>query len=340
MTPADPARRRLLLAGACLAAWPLAASAARAPQRVRDSRALMGTRLDVAAQGPDAEALQRAIDAAFARMTALSALMSHYAPASQVSAIGLAAGLQPVEVAPELMQVLHMARDVARRTDGAFDPTVGALGLWHFDAPQSSIPTASEIRRRISSVDWRHLVLDERRQTAYLTERGMRLDLGGIAKLSILQSGLDTLQAHGVGTALVNGGGDVVACSQRGDAPWRVGIRDPRAPQRLLATLEVRSGFVASSGDYERFFVQDGRRWHHVLDPRTGRPTEGVRGITLVADSLEAVNGLGTAGMVLGARAGRELLRRGEGVEALIASADGGLWMTDRLRARLVPVAG
>ena len=337
MTPlADSARRRLLLAGASLAAWPLAASAA--PQRVRASRTLMGTRVDVAAQGPDAESLQPAVDAAFARMSALAALMSHYEPTSQVCAIGLAAGVQPVEVAPELLQVLCMAREVARRTDGAFDPTVGALGLWHFDAPSSRLPAAAEFRRKLPSVDWRQLVLDERRQTAYLTQRGMRLDLGGIAKLSILQSGLDTLQAHGVRTALVNGGGDVVARSQRGDTPWRVGIRDPREPQRLLATIDIRNGFVASSGDYERFFVQEGRRWHHVLDPRTGRPTEGVRGITLVADTLEAVNGLGTAGMVLGARAGRDLLQRTDGVESLIAAADGSLWMTGRLRARLAPV--
>jgi thiamine biosynthesis lipoprotein len=220
MTPADPARRRLLLAGACLAAWPLGASATQAPRRLRASRALMGTRVDVAAQGPDAESLQRAIDAAFARMTALSALMSHYAPTSQVSAIGLAAGLQPVEVAPELMQVLHMARDVARRTDGAFDPPSARWGCgisMRRRSPPS--PRRRKSGARLPSVDWRHLVLDERRQTAYLTERGMRLDLGGIAKLSILQSGLDTLQAHGVRTALVNGGGDVVASRREGMRP-------------------------------------------------------------------------------------------------------------------------
>ena len=131
-------------------------------------------------------------------------------------------------------------------------------------------------------------------------------------------------------------------CGWRGSRmPTRQGVSprcDPREPQRLLATIDIRDGFVASSGDYERFFVQEGRRWHHVLDPRTGRPTEGVRGITLVADTLEAVNGLGTAGMVLGARAGRDLLQRTDGVESLIAAADGSLWMTGRLRARLAPV--
>jgi thiamine biosynthesis lipoprotein len=333
-----PTRRRLLLAGASLAAWPLAAGAARPRQRVRVARTLMGTRVDVVAQGADDASLRAAADAAFARMASLAAVMSHYEPASQVSAIGLAAGLQPVEVTPELMQVLRMARDVAQRTDGAFDPTVGSLGLWHFDTPPARMPTFADTRRHLGAVDWRQLVLDERRQTAYLTRRGMRLDLGGIAKLYILQEGLATLKAHGLRSALVNGGGDVVAMSEPGDTPWRVAIRDPRQAGRLLATLDVRRGFVASSGDYERVFVQAGRRWHHVLDPRTGRPTEGVHGITLVADSLEGVNGLGTAGMVLGARAGRELVLRTGGTQALIAAADDSLWISESLRARLAPV--
>lgn len=339
-TDTDTARRKLLLAGACLTGWPLAAFARTGRERVWASRALMGTRVDVAAQGPHPEALRDAIDAAFGRMSALAGLMSHYEPTSQVAAIGLAAGLQPVEVAPELMEVLRMAQDVARRTDGAFDATVGSLGTWHFDGPRPHGPAEPQIRRRLPNVGWRHLVLDEKRRTAYLTRRGMRVDLGGIAKLYILQAGLEALKAQGVHSALINGGGDVVAMSQRGDTPWRVGIRDPRAPQSLLATLPVRQGFVASSGDYERFFLQHGRRWHHVLDPRTGRPTEGVRGITLVADTLQGVNGLGTAAMVLGPDAGRELLRASEGTQALIASADGSLWASEPLRARLAPAAG
>jgi thiamine biosynthesis lipoprotein len=165
----------------------------------------------------------------------------------------------------------------------------------------------------------------------------MRLDLGGIAKLPILQAGLATLREQGVRTALVNGGGDVVASAGPGAGPWRVGIRDPRAPQRLLAALDLREGFVASSGDYERFVLRAGRRWHHVLDPRTGEPTQGLHGVTLVGRELEALNGLGAAAMVLGLERGRALIRRTDGVEGLIAAASGELWVTPTLRARLQP---
>ncbi len=330
----DAGRRRVLLAGAGLAAAPLAIAAAPGEDTLRASRPLMDTQVDVAVRGASAVQLRAATEAAFARMAALSVVMSHYAATSQVAAIGLASGLMPVPVAPELMQVLRMAQEMSRRSGGAFDATIGSLGRWQFDPRDPRMPDPAALRARLGAVDFRELLLDDRAGTAYLRRRGMQLDLGGIAKLPILQAGLQALRAHGVRTALVNGGGDVVAMSERSARPWRVGIRDPRAPQRLLATLEVREGFVASSGDYERFFVRDGRRWHHVLDPRTGEPTRGPHGVTLVGHELQAVNGLGAAAMVLGMREGRALVERTRGVEGLIVGADGELWASPALRER------
>lgn len=334
---ADRGRRAVLCAGACLAGWALAARAGAADAQLRDSRALMGTQVDLAARGPHPALLRAGVDAAFARMGALQAVMSHYAPASQVAAISLAAGLQPVPVPRELLEVLQMAAGVSRRSSGAFDATIGAVGRWHFDPQAPRRPSDAYIREHLGAVDWRQLVLDERAGTAYLRRRGMRLDLGGIAKLYILQEGLATLRAHGIHTALVNGGGDVVAMAAPGASAWRVGIRDPRAPARLLASLDLREGFVASSGDYERFFMRDGRRYHHVLDPRTGYPTDGPRGVTLVGRELQGVNGLGAAAMVLGTTQGRELIRGSEGVQGLVASATGELWVSPGLREQLRP---
>jgi thiamine biosynthesis lipoprotein len=292
----------------------------------------MGTRVDIAVQGRDAPSLKAAQVAAFRRMAALEAMMSHYAPTSRVAAINLMAGIAPVAAPPELMQVLAMARQVSQRSEGAFDVTIGSVGRWHFDPRAPRMPTPGYIAAHLRDVDWRNLVLDPRAGTAYLTRRGMRIDLGGIAKLYILQAGLDVLRERGVSQALINGGGDVVATSESAARPWRVGIRDPRQPERLLATIDVRDGFVASSGDYERFFERDGRRYHHVLDPVTGYPALGPRGVTLVGRELPSVNGIGAAAMVLAARAGRELVLGTPGVEALIAARDGELWMTDGMR--------
>lgn len=330
-------RRFVASAGACLAAWPLVGSGRSDPMRYREARQMMGTRIDIATQAHDAPLLRQAIDAAFERMAALTGMMSHYDPTSRVSAIGLAAGIQPVSIPPELMQVLQMAQDVSRLSGGAFDVTIGSVGRWHFDPADPRMPTHAHITGHLPVVDHRNLVLDQRARTAYLTRRGMRLDLGGIAKLYILEAGLQTLRDRGVQTALINGGGDVLAMTAGSSRPWRVGIRDPRQPHRLLAALDVRQGFVASSGDYERFFVRDGRRYHHVLDPKTGYPSRGPKGVTLVGETLESVNGLGAAAMVLGATSGRALIEKQGNVQGLIAGSEG-LWVMPSLRERLLPV--
>ncbi|NML14434.1 FAD:protein FMN transferase [Azohydromonas caseinilytica] len=339
--PAMPGRRQLLRAaaalGGCVAAWPRLARAGLPAVRLREARDLMGTRVDIAAQGEEAASLRPAVEAAFARMAELAAVMSHYEPTSRVSAIGLAAGLQPVPISKELLTVLEMAQSVSRRSAGAFDVTVGTVGQWHFGPDHPQMPAPAHISSRLSSVGYSHLELDARAGRAYLSRRGMRLDLGGIAKLYILQAGMEVLRAHGLNTALINGGGDVVAMGADATPPWRVGVRDPRAPERLLGVVALRRGFVASSGDYERCFVRDGRRYHHVLDPKTGYPTQGPHGVTLVGESLEAVNGIGAAAMVLGRDA--PPLIRWAGVEALIAHRDGSLWMTPRMRSQLQPPA-
>lgn len=336
-------RRRLLLgttallAGAALLGWaqPLHATqaAAHASRRRRVDRVLMGTRVGIAVIGEEA-LLAPATDAAFAEMQRQVALLSHFSPTSAVAALNLAAGLQPVPVPPELMRVLLAAQAMARRSDGAFDVTVGSVGRWHFDSAAPSMPTPERIAVGLRGVDWRLLTLDEPAGTALLGRRGMRLDTGGIAKLPILLAGLRTLQRHGIHTALVDGGGDVLAMAAPQARPWRVGIRDPRAPQHLAGAVDVTNGIVASSGDYERCFVRDGRRYHHVLDPRTGYPAQGPHGTTLLADSVDAVNGLGAAVMVMNPGAGRALLRW-SGVDALVGGRDGSLWLTSGLQRRM-----
>jgi thiamine biosynthesis lipoprotein len=301
--------------------------------RVDETRALMGTAVQVSAEGASEASLRAAVGEAFAEMARLSAMMSHYEATSVVSEIGRAAGRHPVAVPPELMQVLRMAQAVSRGTQGAFDATIGALSGWRFRPDDPRLPAAAEIERQRALVDYRHLVLDERKGTAFLEKRGMRLDLGGIAKLYILRAGLARLEGRSE-RALVNGGGDVAAWGARDATPWRVGIRDPRAPAKLLGVVELTRGFVASSGDYERYFVREGVRYSHILDPRTGRPAHGPRGVTLVSKRLEDVAGYGVAIMVLGAGEAKRLARERPGLDALVVDEHGELWTSPGMRKR------
>lgn len=336
LTPRLNNGRRRLLASLPLLATAMFLKPALADPKVQQaSRDLMGTRVDITVQGGDVDASGSAMNAAFAEMARLSDMMSRYRVSSAVSALHLAAGLQPVAMAPEMMAALKMAGQMSERSQGAFDITVGAFNGWNFDPAQTSIPDAAEIARELPLVNYRDLILDEKSASAYLRRRGMRIDLGGIAKLPILQAGMAVLKRHGINDAMINGGGDVLVSGQLQGRDWRVGLRDPRAPERILGVLALSEGFVAASGDYERCFVRNGRRFHHILDPKTGQPTIGPHGVTLVSRKLEDINGLGAAIMVAGAQAGRRLLEPLKGVDTLIVESDQRLWLSPGMASRL-----
>jgi thiamine biosynthesis lipoprotein len=336
-------RRRFALALPLLGALPSlarAASGAPAPAHLlRASRVLMGTRVDMAlpaGQGMDEAALRHAMAQAFAEMQRLEALMTRYRPDSDVARIGAAAGRRAVPVAPETLAVLQTAQRLYAASGGAFDATVGALRGWHFEPGHEAAPTAAQIAQALALVDGGALVLDARAGTAYLARPGMALDLGGVAKLPILQAGMQVLAAAGVRDALLNGGGDVLAAGRQHGRAWRVGVRDPQRPQQLLGVLALAGQAVlASSGDYERGFMALGRRLHHVLDPHTGWPTQGVPGVALLARNVDQVNGWGTALMVQGAARAADWHGRQAGVELLAASADGTRWLSPGMAAAL-----
>lgn len=342
-SPTDRGRRRITaLAGLALlgaSPWPAAARPAGGV-RLHEARALMGTQVELLVDGDDAAALREAVSHAFGVMQRQAALMSHYSELSGTAAISRAAGAQPVRSAAELMAVLRQAQAVSRRTGGAFDATIGSAGRWHFDPARPRLPSPGEVARGLPLVNWRDLLLDEPAGTAWLRQPGMRLDLGGIAKLPILEAGLQALRDAGIERALVNGGGDVLATARDDQPAWRVGVRDPRRPAEVLGVVTLRRGVLASSGDYLRCMEQSGQRYHHVIDPRTGYPSRGAHGVTLLAEQVADVNGLGTAAMVMNDNAARTMFELMPGVQALIARRDGSLWRTPGLRLQVQPVAG
>lgn len=333
--PVDRLRRRCVAGLGLLATGLYVRPALAVPEVARASRRLLGTRVDIVAQGDAPAQAPEAIAAAFAEMARLERMMSRYRADSQVSALNRAAGRNPVAVAPELVAVLDAAAAVAARSEGAFDVTVGSYAGWRFDGAAPRVPDEAELLRQSRFVDHRHLVVDRAAGEAFLRRPGAQVDLGGIAKLPILAAGMRELARRGLRNAMVNGGGDVLVAGRIQGRDWRIGLRDPRAPDALLATLSLSDGVVASSGDYERCFVHAGRRYHHILDPRTGHCSRELRGVVLVADSVDAVNGLGAAAMAAGRERGRRLLDPLPGVDALIVDAGSEVWTSSGMARRL-----
>ena len=334
------ARRALLQGFAAAAAGPLvllpARAGANAPRAAR-GRPLLGTWVTIDLAEPAHPLAESALAAAFAQMQRLERLLSHHDPASALSALNRAAGLGPQPVAPELLAMLQLAQQAAQRSDGRFDATVGRLTRGVDGIADGELPSDARVCEARAHICHARLRLDAARQQAWITDSATRIDLGGVAKLPILQAGLEVLREHGLRGVLINGGGDVLATPRPDGRDWRIGIRDPAAPDELLAVLPLRGGVVASSGDYERFVDRGGQRYHHIIDPVTGRPSRGLHGVTLVAPTVQAVNALGAAAMVAGPAQAAGLLERCGVTQALLVGEDTRVQCTPELARRLQP---
>lgn len=284
-------------------------------------RYVMGTLWTVEGAGARAPA---AIDAAFTAIHRVDGLMSTYKPASELSRLNRDGHARWVPLSPDTYGVLARARAWARASGGAFDPTVGPLvRAWGFDGPSPAIPAPAALAAARGQVGWRHLQLDPR-CGARFARPGMACDLGGIAKGTAIDLALAAMRRAGATRARVDAGGQQGFWGPPGSR-WRVAIADPRAEAEVLAALTVGVGSVATSGDAERGFWQEGVRYGHVLDPRTGRPARAAWSVTVVAPTGEMADALSTALAVMGPEEARGLLRRYPGVRAVFALPGGRL---------------
>jgi thiamine biosynthesis lipoprotein len=312
------------------------------PPLVERARLSMGSELRLTASTRDEASTVAAFDAVFEEFERLEALMSVWRPGSDVQRINEAAGDRAVRVSADVIEVLAIARQVSDWTGGTFDVTFGALtGLWKFDHDQdNTIPDPEAVRRLLPLVNYRNLVLDEAHQTAFLKRKGMRIHLGGIGKGYAIDRAVGLLHQRGVHDFMIQAGGDLYVGGTRGDHPWRLGIRDPRGPSdKSFATLELSNGTFSTSGDYERFFFKDGRRYHHILDLRTGEPARLCRSVTLVTGRAVLADALAKGVFILGPEAGLALLERLSGVEGVIVGARNELVISAGLKDRLTVLA-
>lgn len=282
-------------------------------------------------------------DAASARLVFdvfrdVDAAMSEWKASSPLSAVNAAAGRTPVTVPDDLRAVIRRGVEIGDLTGGAFDVTWAALwGLWDFKAASPAVPAADDIAARVALVGYDRVAIDDEAGTVFLPEPGMLIGLGGIAKGHALDRAAATLRARGIRSFLVSAAGQMMAGGRREGRPWRIGIRDPRGGiDDFFALVEASDVSVSTSGDYERYFVIDGVRYHHILDPRTGRPARsGVRSATVVSADATLADALSTAVFILGVERGLSLVERLDGVEAVIVDDEATVHVSSGLHGRL-----
>ena len=310
---------------------------------VERSHVTMGTEVELTAWTADDVRAEAAFTAVFLEFDRLDAMMSVWKDGSDVLRLNAAAGDHAVPVSPETREVLRVARQVSDQTEGRFDVTFGALsGLWKFDTQDkdNSVPDRREVLKRLPLVNYRDLEVDDRAGTALLKRKGMRVNLGGIGKGYAVDRSVAILRESGLRDFMIQAGGDMYVGGRRGDRPWRLGIRDPRGPaDRSFAMLDLTDGTFSTSGDYERFFMKDGRRYHHILDLSVGEPAQGCRSVTLVTERAVIADALAKGVFILGPDAGMALIERTPGVQGVIVSAKNEVLISSGLRGRLTLLA-
>jgi thiamine biosynthesis lipoprotein len=297
----------------------------------RREDAIMGTRIYVELWLDDAAQGQAAVAAVLDSMHEVDAMMSTYKPESQLSRVNARAALAPVKVDRELFEVIRASLGFSKLTGGAFDVTYASVGyLYDFRARQR--PSEAQIAQALPGVNWRNVRLDPTALTVRFEKPGMRIDLGGIAKGYAVDRAIGLLQARGVAHAVVSAGGDSRIIGDRFGRPWIVGIRHPDDPKRVVTRIPLVDTAMSTSGDYERYFDEQGVRYHHILDPRTGRSASKVRSATILAPTAMQTDGLSKTAFVLGAEEALKIIGKIPGVDAVFVTPEGKVLYTPGLQ--------
>jgi len=261
----------------------------------------------------------------------IEAEMSSYRDDSELSAVNLKAAEQAVSVSHELYFVLEQAQRVSELSQGAFDITFASAG-YLYDFRHARQPGSAKLKAELAHINYRNVLLDKTSHTVRFQLPGVRVDLGGIAKGYAVDKGIEMLKRSGIEHARLSAGGDMRLLGDKRGKPWMVGVKNPRSDDRHAVALPLADVAISTSGDYERFFIDDsGERIHHILSPKTGRPVKGVQSTTVIGVDAVTTDGLSTAIFVLGVERGLAMINRLPGIDAIIIDSQRKLHFSDGL---------
>ncbi len=331
--------RQITLGVGLLAGMLLMSTVVVGAESVKQTRAekIMGMPVEITVWAQDATACARALDQGMNEFRRVEQVFSFYRQGSQVNEINQYASRRPVVVEAEVMSVLQWSQKISELSQGAFDVTVASFAWeYGFGQGEARIPLPTRIEQIKTYVGYKYIILIPADKTVLFKRDGVQLDLGGIAKSHALNTVRQVLGKTKIQAAMINAGGDVALVGTKPEGgPWVVGVKHPRDLKRLLTAVEVDKGKVLSSGDYERFFEKEGTRYHHIIDPKTGRPSTHAIAATLWLPEKPKVDLPSVTLMLLPPEKALALVETIPGAEALIVDADKKVWMTPGWKNKL-----
>ena len=297
---------------------------------------VMGTELKITAIGEQAEILESGIEAAVEELRRIENLMTDWRE-SPLLKLNSTAGSGPQKTPQELFQIIERGVEFGKVTGGAFDLTYNGVGkLWNFSTGKPVLPSTEEVSAALKFVSYKKVKLNPIKQTVALP-KGFSIGLGGIAKGYGVDRAMDKLREHGIKNAIVNAGGDMKILGRNFGKIWEIAIKHPRERSQAMAAIRAINKSIVTSGDYERFFEIDGKRYHHIIDPQTGYPSKKAISATVVAPSAELGDVLATTLVVLGPKDGLKFIESLRGIEAIVVGMDGRVEASTGLRNAITP---
>ena len=294
----------------------------------------MGNQFEITVVASIAEWAYERIDEAVNEIRRIEDILSTYKEESVTNLINLNAGIQPVKVSDEVYELIDRSIRISSITQGSFDISYGSIDkrLWNFDKTMTSLPASSTAKKMVRLINYKNIILDKINKTVFLKEKGMRIGFGGIGKGYAAEMAKAVMKKNGVMSGIVNASGDLTAWGhQPNGEPWTIGIVHPDLAGQPFSYMSITDGSIATSGNYEKFVIIDGKKYSHTIDPKTGLPVTGIKSVTVISPNAEICDALATPVTILGIKNGIELINQLKNVECIIIDDNNRLYKSKNI---------
>ena len=296
---------------------------------------LMGNHFEISAVSDNETWANERIDAGIREIQRIEKLLTTFNEESETSLVNRYAGMAPVTVSRETFDLIERSLRISRVTQGSFDISYGSIDkrLWNFDTNMKVLPDKETAKKMVRLINYRNIILDDENCTVFLKEKGMRIGFGGIGKGYAAERARHVMKSEGVESGIVNASGDLTTWGlQPNGQPWTIGIADPNHSNQLFSYINVTNMAVATSGNYEKFVVINGKKYSHTIDPRTGLPVSGIKSVTIITLNAEIADAMATPVMVMGLKAGMNLINQMKDIEAIVIDDNNTVYASDNIR--------
>jgi len=296
---------------------------------------LMGNHFEISVVADNEIWANERIEEGIKEIQRIEKLLTTYNENSETNLINRNAGMMPVEVSKEMIHLIERSIRISEITQGAFDITYGSIDkrLWNFDANMTSLPDKATAKKMVRLINYKNVVLDKEKSTVYLRDPGMRIGFGGIGKGYAAEMAKQVMKQNGVVSGIVNASGDLAAWGLQPDGKeWTIGIANPNSTEQIFSYMNITDMAVATSGNYEKFIMIDGKKYSHTINPRTGLPVTGIKSVTIITSNAEIADAMATPVMIMGIHAGLDMINQIKNIEAIIIDDNNKMYTSKNIR--------